>query len=113
MNFGKFRSCLCDLNTRLKAVEEGGGGGAGLDFKGEWTTLGDAYDYAVGDAVLYDVPGDGFGANLYQAITAHTSDILSPPDGDANWVLIVGGGADGNDTPLGLTMAVTSGNYVN
>lgn len=99
MNFSKIKEmwgCICNLKGRVEALEEGGGGGgAGINFLGEWTSLGDEYPYSAGDAVLYDVPGDGFGANLYQAINDHVSSIGSPPDGDANWVLIVGGGGDG------------------
>jgi hypothetical protein len=93
MNIKQLQRCVCRLEQLVAAG--GGGGGAGINVEGEWTSLGDAYSYEVGDVVVYDIPDDGFGANAYYCIADHVSNIAVTPDIDASWVLLVGGGADG------------------
>lgn len=93
----KLQQCLCELKQQIAE----GGGGSGLNYRGEWETLGDGVDYAVGDLVTYDVPDDGFGANVYICITAHTSQIAVTPDVESGWALMSGGGADGSPGPSG------------
>lgn len=107
MNFGKLKACICNLDSRLREVEENGGGGGGgttpYEFRGEWETLGDGFEYAINDLVIYDDPGDNNGANLYLCIAAHISDIGTPPPGNADWVLFVQGGENGADGTNGAT----------
>lgn len=93
----RLQQCLCELKQQIAE----GGGGSGLNYRGEWETLGDGIDYVVGDLVTYDVPDDGFGANVYICITDHTSQIAVTPDVEAGWALMAGGGADGDAGPSG------------
>jgi hypothetical protein len=58
MNFGKLRSCICNLETRVKAIEEGGVGGS-VSCLADWDV---ATTYLPGNAVCYD----GF---IYVALT--------------------------------------------
>ena len=95
MNFAKLRHCLCELETRVRLLEAGGGVGSGIYWREAWD--GNTVSYAFGDAVIYDDPDDSNGANAYYCTADHVSDLLLPPPGNTNWVLMVQGGANGVD----------------
>lgn len=101
MNFAKLQHCLCELETRVRLLEAGGGVGSGINWREAWD--GNTVSYAFGDAVIYDDPDDTNGANAYYCTADHVSDLLLPPPGNTNWVLMVQGGADGATGPAGAT----------
>lgn len=97
MNLGQLKKCVRGLADRVTAIEEaGGGGGSGINWMGEWDDASVAY--TAGDAVFYDDPDDSNGGNTYYAIADNVSDSLSPPPGNADWVLMVQGGENGQNS---------------